>query len=134
MPNDGIQERCVFDGRWKLIYRENVEKAWRQVNADTREVKPWGNRTYGETLRVKDQFPRQYEILAEMDPQNLGGRVRELELYDLQNDSEEMNDLATIAKFAPERERLLEALANWCEQTKDASIKNLNRPKSLTPN
>lgn len=134
LPNDGIQERCVFDGRWKLIYRENVEKAWRQVNADTREMKPWGNRTYGETLRVKDQFPRQYEILAEMDPQNLGGRVRKLEFYDLQRDPDEMNDLVKIAKFAPERERLLEALVSWCNRTKDVSIGKLTQSKSLTPN
>jgi N-sulfoglucosamine sulfohydrolase len=29
LPNDGMQERSVFDGRWKLIYREKVETAWR---------------------------------------------------------------------------------------------------------
>ncbi|TWU03636.1 sulfatase family protein [Neorhodopirellula pilleata] len=123
LPNDGIQERSVFDGRWKLIYRENVEQAWRQVNADTREKKPWGNRTYGETLRVKDKFPRQYEILAEMDPQNLQGTVRRLELYDLHNDPDEMRDLSGSPKYANERSRLIEALKDWKEQTADESIR-----------
>jgi len=41
-----------------LIYRENVDKAWRQVNADTRDFPIWGNRTHAETIKMKDQFPR----------------------------------------------------------------------------
>jgi N-sulfoglucosamine sulfohydrolase len=44
LPNDGMQERSVFDGGWKLIYREKVETAWRQVNADSRMFQKWGNR------------------------------------------------------------------------------------------
>ena len=98
LPNNGMQERSVFDGRWKLIYREKVETAWRQVNADSRQFKVWGNRTYAETIRLKDSFPRQYQILAEMDPQNLGGAVATVELYDLQSDSDEMQNLAMVAE------------------------------------
>jgi N-sulfoglucosamine sulfohydrolase len=122
LPSDGIQERSVFDGRWKLIYREKVEAAWRQVNADSRQFKVWGNRTYTETIRLKDKFPEQYRILAEMDPQNLGGSVLQLELYDLKSDPDEMNNLATIAEHRGERERLLEALRVWVKTTNDPAV------------
>ncbi len=122
LPNDGIQERSVFDGRWKLIYRENVETAWRQVNADSREFKIWGNRTYAETIRLKDEFPTQYRILAEMDPQNLGAAVPTLELYDLESDPEEMQNLAADASFAKQRDRLLNALRDWVHSTNDPAV------------
>lgn len=122
LPNDGMQERSVFDGRWKLIYREKVDTAWRQVNADSREFKVWGNRTYAETIRLKDTFPRQYQILAEMDPQNLGGTVPALELYDLQSDPDEMQNLATVASHQDKRERLLGALRGWVNATKDPAV------------
>ena len=125
LPNDGMQERSVFDGRWKLIYREKVDTAWRQVNADSREFKIWGNRTYAETVRLKDEYSEQFRILAEMDPQNLGGKVPPLELYDLQVDPDELRNLAGQAEVRDHQSRLLSALANWVKQTADESIKQL---------
>ncbi|WP_182866416.1 sulfatase family protein [Rhodopirellula sp. JC639] len=122
LPNNGMQERSVFDGRWKLIYRENVETAWRQVNADSRQFKVWGNRTYAETIRLKDRFPQQYQILAEMDPQNLGGTVPKLELYDLHSDPHEMHNLASEAQHQEQLDRLLSALRNWVKSTKDPAV------------
>lgn len=122
LPNDGMQERSVYDGRWKLIYREKTATAWRQVNADSRQFKVWGNRTYAETIRLKDRFPRQYEILAEMDPQNLGGSVKKLELYDLQSDPDEMQDLAADAKYSDQCDRLLAALREWVTLTNDLAV------------
>lgn len=126
LPNDGIQERSVNDGRWKLIYRERVEAGWRQVNADSREFKVWGNRTYRETLKRKSEFPRQYQVLLEMDPQTLGGSVPRLELYDLQDDPDEMNNLVAEVEHQTHRDRLLNALAVWVEQTRDDSIVELD--------
>ncbi len=122
LPNDGMQERCVFDGRWKLIYRENTQTAWRQVNADSRQFKIWGNRTYSETIRLKDQYPKQYQILAEMDPQNLGGKVPTLELYDLQSDPDEMHNLANQPAYQTQQLRLLNALRNWVAETNDSAV------------
>lgn len=122
LPNDGIQERSVFDGRWKLIYRENVDKVWRQVNADSRMFKTWGNRTYRETLRVKNQFPLQYQILAEQDPQELGGQVPRFELFDLHNDPDEINNLAHNAEYADTRQRLFNAIKSWAQRTNDPAI------------
>jgi N-sulfoglucosamine sulfohydrolase len=123
LPNDGIQERSVFDGRWKLIYRENVAQNWRQVNADSRLFKTWGNRTYAETIRVKNQFPAAYRVLAEMDPQNLGGPVRSIELYDLKKDPDEMQNLAESPVHRGERVRLVDALRRWAVETNDISIR-----------
>ncbi len=122
LPNNGMQARSVFDGRWKLIYRENVETAWRQVNADSRQFKVWGNRTYAETIRLRDTFPKQYQILAEMDPQNLGGTVPTLELYDLSVDPDEMRNLAAVSEHQNNRERLLGALREWVRATSDSAV------------
>ncbi len=122
LPNKGIQERSVFDGRWKLIYRENVEKGWRQVNADSRMYPTWGNRTYDETIRLREQFPMQYRVLAEMDPQNLGGNVERLELYDLKNDPDELNNLVNDKEVSKHRERLYAALRQWAHESKDPAI------------
>lgn len=122
LPNDGMQERSVFDGRWKLIYRENVQTAWRQVNADSRQFKTWGNRTYAETIRLKDKFPEQYRVLAEMDPQNLKAAVPSLELYDLQSDPDEMRNLLSSKSHQPHKARLMDALRNWVQATNDSSI------------
>jgi N-sulfoglucosamine sulfohydrolase len=57
LPNDGMQERSVFDGRWKMIYREKLDPAWRQVQADSKDWRPWGNRTYAETVTHREKFP-----------------------------------------------------------------------------
>lgn len=122
LPNDGIQERSVFDGRWKLIYREKVDRAWRQVNADSRQFKTWGNRTYAETIRLKDKFPRQFRILAEMDPQNLGGIVPELELYDLASDPDELNNLVGNESYKDVTARLIRRLREWVAYTEDVAV------------
>ena len=122
LPNDGMQERAVSDGRWKLIYRERVETGWRQVNADSKIWKPWGNRTYAETLRVKEQSPEQYRILAEMDPQSLDGKVPALELYDLRADPDEMRHLASAPERRTELDRLYRALRQWVKDTSDPAV------------
>lgn len=122
LPNEGIQERSVFDGRWKLIYRERVNDRWRQVNDDSRNRQRWGNRTYQETIRVREIFPEPYRILREMDPQNLGGDLPRLELYDLHVDPDEVRNLAENVDFSTVRMRLMEELRRWVLATEDLSI------------
>jgi N-sulfoglucosamine sulfohydrolase len=128
LPNDGMQERSVFDGRWKLIYREKVETAWRQVNADSKVWKPWGNRTYAETVKFKDKFPEAFRILAEMDPQSLGGKVPVLELYDLRADPDEMRNLAKVPANRAELDRLYRALRQWVKDTADPAVQPPEMP------
>ena len=122
LPNDGMQERSVFDGRWHLIYREKMSPPWRQVQADSKQWKLWGNRTYAETLRVREQFPEAYRILVEMDPQSLGGTVPALELYDLQSDPDEMNNLVNSPEHCQQRDRLYAALQKWVKETADPAV------------
>lgn len=128
LPNDGMQERCVTDGRWSMIYREKTETNWRQVQADNKFWKPWGNRAYDETLRVKDQFPEAFRILAEMDPQNLGAKVPTLELYDMESDPDQMHNLANDAAHSSARDRLYAALLKWVRGTEDSSVKPPDTP------
>ena len=122
LPNQGMQERSVCDGRWKLIYREKLTPPWRQVQADSKEPTPWGNRTYDETVRTKDQFPEAWRILTEMDPQSLGGTVPALELYDLRSDPDEMENRAADPACRAERTRLYEALREWVKTTNDPAV------------
>jgi len=122
LPNDGMQERSVQDQRWKLIYREKTATNWRQVNADSIEPKPWGNRAYNEIIRVKDQFPEAFRIQAEMHPQALHGQVPALELYDLQSDPDEMHNLAHDSAHQAERDRLYAALLKWVRDTEDTVV------------
>ena len=122
LPNDGMQERSVYDGRWKLIYREKLTPAWRQVQADSKEWKVWGNRSYDETVKHQDRFPEQYRILAEMDPQNLGGKVPPLELYDLRADPDEMKNLVGAPQHRTELDRLYSALRQWVKDTADPAV------------
>lgn len=122
LPNEGMQERAIFDARWKLIYREKTDPPWRQVQADSKEWPTWGNRTYAETVRVKEQFPEAFRVLTGLDPQNLGGKVPALELYDLQSDPDEVHDLADQPEHAAERDRLYAALRQWVRDTADPAV------------
>jgi N-sulfoglucosamine sulfohydrolase len=121
LPNDGMQERSICDGRWHLIYRAKTETKWRQVQADNKLWKPWGNRSYRETVRVKAEFPEAFRRLAEMDPQNLGGQVPTLELFDLQSDPDELHNLAADPAHRQPLERLFGALRQWSADTQDTS-------------
>lgn len=122
LPNDGLPERAVWDDRWKLIYREKVDPPRRQVQADSKERPKWGNRTYAETMRVKEQFPAAFRVLQGLDPQSLGGQVPTLELYDLQTDPDELRNLAGSAAARSERDRLYAALRQWVRDTADPAV------------
>ena len=129
LPNDGLQERSVYDGRWHLIYREKTTPAWRQVQADSKEWKTWGNRSYAETVAHREQFPEPFRILAEMDPQSLGGKVPPLEVYDLKTDPDEVRNLADAPAHRAELSRLYAALRKWVQDTSDPAV----QPPSLLP-
>tara|TARA_R110002072_G_scaffold302100_1_gene483948 strand:+ start:135029 stop:135193 length:165 start_codon:yes stop_codon:yes gene_type:complete len=53
------------------------------VNTDKPRVQGEGsNRTYAETIQLKDRFPQQSQIVAKMDPLNFGAAVPALKQYD----------------------------------------------------
>jgi N-sulfoglucosamine sulfohydrolase len=116
-----MQERSVYDGRYHLIYRENLDRG-RAVNADIWQWNTWLNRTWDETIAQKDRFPELYEMICQQDPLRLGGRPPQFELYDTRMDPHEMNDLAGSAEHQAEFDRLREALRDWAEETEDNYI------------
>ena len=117
----GMQERSVYDGRFHLIYRENLDQP-RDVNSDLHQWDRWRNRAWDETIARKDRFRRQYEIIQEQDPMRLGGRPLQFELYDTKADPYEMTNLAKSADHKAEFNRLREALRKWAEETGDEWI------------
>ncbi len=131
LPNDGMQERSICDGRWKLIYREKLTSGWRQVQADSKDWKPWRNRTYDETVKARSRFPEQFRILAEMDPQRLGGKLPALELYDLVSDPDELRNLVAHPEHRAEFDRLYAALRQWTTDTADPAINPPATPTAL---
>ena len=124
---EGMQERCVYDGRWKLIYRENRTEP-RQVNADLkyfndpRPNAPYqGNRVYGEIADRREEFPEAFRLLALIDNGVLlpGAALPMFELYDLSEDLWELNNLADDPGHRNTLKRLLEQLQLWSAQTDD---------------
>ena len=133
LPNNGMQERVVFDGRYRLIYREGPPKAARQVNADSKDPKPWGNRSYNETLRVKEQFPVAFRVLQEMYPQGFGITLPTFELYDTKTDPDELTNLAEEPVQQATRKRLMELLQSWVQETRDKTSPLTSPPLPSSP-
>lgn len=117
----GMEERSVIDATHQLIVRSHLDEP-KVINADLRDMKPWLNRIYRETVRVKAQFPEAFHILQEMDPQALGGKPPVIELYDLQSDPDELHNLAADPKQRLHLERLFAALKQWHADTQDSTM------------
>ena len=125
--DDGMQERSVFDGRWKLIYRENADKP-RDVNSDLKywafplpngNNLPWRNRVYQDIVRRQAEFPKEFEILTKIDPQTYGVELPTFELYDTDADPDEFDNVAEDPANAETLERLKGLLARWLASTED---------------
>lgn len=133
---EGMQERCVYDGRWKLIYRENRTEP-RQVNADLkyfndpRPKAPYqGNRVYDEIAGRRNEFPEAFRFLAQIDNRVLmpGEALPMFELYDLGKDPWELDNLAEDPAHRNELKRLLVPLQQWSVRTDDryTALKSLS--------
>jgi len=117
----GMEERSVLDDTHQLIVRSKLNEP-KVINADLRDMKPWLNRIYGETVRVRAEFPEAYRILSEMDPHALDGKPPMIELYDLKNDPDELHNLASDDKYRPHLERLYAAMKKWHTDTQDRTM------------
>ena len=117
----GMEERSVLDATHQLIVRCKLNEP-KVINADLRDMKPWLNRIYGETVRVKEQFPEAYRILSEMDPHALKGQPPVIELYDLKADPFELHNLANDPAQRSHLERLYAAMKQWHSDTQDATM------------
>jgi N-sulfoglucosamine sulfohydrolase len=117
----GMEERSVLDATHQLILRSKLDEP-KVINADLRDMKPWLNRIYAETVRVKAQFPEAYRILCEMDPHAFGGKAPAMELYDLKNDPDELKNLAFDPAQRVHLERLFTAMKMWHADTQDYTM------------
>ena len=126
----GMQERSIFDGRFKLIYREHAGQP-RDVNTDLKYFVftapngakyPWHNRVYDEIVAHKDEFPKQFELLEHADPQSYGITLPKFELYDTQSDPEELNDVSGKVELAEDEARLKRELQKWLVDTNDPFV------------
>ncbi len=129
----GMEERSVYDGRYHLIFRDHLDLK-RSINADSREWDRWHNRTYRETVRVKEQFPTAFRVLQEMEPHLFGITLPQCELYDLKSDPDEMKNLAESADHREIKQRLLQELKQWCKDTHDEFINSDSLDGALKAN
>jgi hypothetical protein len=97
----GMEERAVLDATHHLILRSRLDEP-KVINADLRDMKPWINRIYGETvLRVK-RVPRCLPHAANDGPACELGKAtqprhrphRALRLSGMQNDPGQLHNLA----------------------------------------
>lgn len=73
----------------------------------------WGNRAFAEVINSKSQFPVQYELLKATF-----FRPKE-ELYDLENDPYDMNNLVAVPEYKNMLEKLRQVLDDWMKKTND---------------
>ncbi|MEM9185133.1 MAG: sulfatase [Planctomycetota bacterium] len=126
--DNGMQERSVYDGRYRLIYREGINKP-RDFNADLRYwvtpgpgKAPWHNRSFDSIVANKDKFPLEYRLLDETCTQLREFQPAELELYDVTADPFEVDNLVDAPRAQPARARLLAALVDHISRTGDTAI------------
>ncbi|QCX01364.1 sulfatase [Aggregatimonas sangjinii] len=105
--------RIVFDGRFYYIQNLMHEKSY-ELPADLRVEEAWANRSYQATLEAKDSHPLQYRLLKQLE----SGRPFE-ELYDMDNDSGQLTNLAGDQAYAEKQSELKKALENWRVETGD---------------
>ena len=110
--SDWYPNRAVFDGRYHYIKNLWPDKTYR-FPADLKQKEGWNNLLYSATMEAREEFPRPYKAL-----QNTISRPK-VELYDIQNDPYEMNNLADDPEYSSQVDRLEKQLQQWMEQTDD---------------
>ncbi len=115
-----VEERTVYDGRYRLVFHDNRDLKWFQP-ADATNVNSWKNYVYQAVIDNKAKFPKEYNFLAQRD-HNLPERPPEFELFDVQNDKWEVNDIFGKPEVAGAQNRLIKALKDWAIRTHDKYI------------
>lgn len=111
-PQSLYPSRSAFDGRFHYLCNLMPERDYTPP-ADLTDNEPWKNFAYDEMVRVKDDWPMQWDLL-----QRLRKRPAE-EFYDLQSDPLEMENLADSPYFREELAKLRSATDQWMQETDD---------------
>lgn len=112
--------RMVFDGRYYYIRNLMPNKSY-LLPADLMVKKGWGNDSYQATLDAKDSHPIQYNLLKQLE----SGRPEE-ELYDMDIDAGQINNLVNNPEFTEKLQELREVVNNWRIKTGDLEDDPLN--------
>jgi N-sulfoglucosamine sulfohydrolase len=132
-PDEYYPSRTVTDGRFRYIRNlrnqivpdypierfitdeafANKPKGLAWLCLDATPGGNWGNRAFAEVIHNKDRFPVQYELLK-----STFFRPKE-ELYDLENDPWEMNNLADVTDYMKTLNKLSQVLDDWMKKTND---------------
>ena len=118
--NEHYPSRVAFDGRYYYIQNLMHEKE-HVLPADLVKEEAWANRSYDATIEAKETHPVQYRLLKELE----SGRPAE-ELYDMENDPGQLENLAGKEEFADIQSRLNRTLEDWRSRTGDVEDDPLN--------
>lgn len=130
--NSYYDGRAVSDGRWYYV-RNFTQPKHKGAQGDGH---PWDNppmnidlwmpdhqvydnQVFSETIRVKDEQPQPYELLAQL----VEGRLPEEELYDLEKDPWTVNNLADKNNLKKVLKRMRKELLLWQKKTHDPVLK-----------
>ncbi len=109
---DWYPSRSALDGRYHYILNLWPDKTYR-FPADLTEEEGWGTLIYDAVVEARGEAPEPYEAL-----QNTIHRPKE-ELYNIEQDPYELNNLADDPAYAEEQQRLKTALQQWITRTDD---------------
>ena len=112
-PGSFYPSRSVNDGRFHYILNLKPELKYHFPADLMSKNKIWGNYAYEATVKAKDEFPIQYELL-----QKTIKRPAE-ELYDLHTDPGEINNLANDPRFSNVLEKMRAEVKEWENKTGD---------------
>jgi len=140
-PNEYYPIRGAFDGRFHYLRNLCPRRRWTgdpdslvasgfNTNdigfagpADAFPGGPWDNHSYEATVRAKEMFPIQYDLLSATFQ-----RPTE-ELYDHHHDPYEIRNLVDDPRYHIHLERLRTRLNDWMRQTDDPGMNLRNVPR-----
>ena len=115
-----LQERCIFDGRYRLLFRNHLEKTYK-VPADVKNLSVWNNPVYEETILRRAEYPLEYGFLAQRDSSQ-PGTAPPFELYDTALDPWEINNVYGDPEYKTVSVQLIQELLNWVLETNDRYV------------
>ncbi len=118
-----LQERSVYDGRYRLIFRDNLTAPFLEAADNTSSV--WGNYVYNDIVNNKNlnsEYQQAYRLLDEHTTAYNDYEVKRFELYDVETDKWEINDLYDNPLYSTVQANLKAVLRQWIIGTKDTYV------------
>ena len=119
-PDIALQERSIFDGSYRLVFRDHLNRTFMKP-ADNTDFELWKNPVYEETIKQRNEFPDEYQLLAERDSDQ-PVRALSFELYDRNTDPWETNNLYGQPEYESISKRLIKKLNEWVIETDDRYV------------